>query len=90
MQHWPLEDTQVIGPPQSAMAISPAPAAPTRPSPARAGRKAGMNPAVRESLARLPLVAASRAKPPDQIVTITAVLCFFLIEIKKEIIKSVN
>ena len=86
MQHWPLEDTQVIGPPQSAMAISPAPAAPTRPSPAREGR----TPAVRESLARLPLVAASRAKPPDQIVTITAVLCFFLIEIKKEIIKSVN
>ena len=83
MQHWPLEDTQVIGPPQSAMAISPAPAAPTRPSPARAGRKAGRTPAVprpaaREigAAARAPPLAASRANPPDQTVAIFANLRF--------------
>ena len=63
----------MIGPPQSAMAISPAPAAPTRPSPARAGRTPAVpRPAVREigAAARAPALAASRANPPDQTVTI--------------------
>ena len=83
-QHCPEDETQRVGPPQSAMAISPTPAAPTRPSPARAGRKAGMTPAVPRpaeteigAAARAPLLAASRANPPDQTVTITVVLCFF-------------
>ena len=73
-QHCPEDETQRVGPPQSAMAISPTPAAPTRPSPARAGiTPAVPRAAATETPAGPPiLLAASSANPPDQTVTISA------------------
>ena len=82
-QHCPLAATQSMGGAHSERAIRPAPAVPSRPSPARAG----ITPAVpRPAAAEIPptprtppatllpiLVAASRANPPDESETITAV-----------------
>ena len=76
---------------QSDMAISPAPAAPTRPTPARAGiTPAVPRPAAAEIPPRTPtllaiLLAASRANPPDQRVTITVVLISKFGEVIKKI-----
>ena len=75
-QHCPEDETQRVGPPQSAMAISPTPAAPTRPSPARAGitPAAPIPPTAPIPAAPIAppatllaiLLAASRANPPYQ------------------------
>ena len=84
-QHCPLAATQSMGGAHSERAIRPAPAVPSRPSPARAG----ITPAVpRPAAAEIPptprtppamllpiLVAASRANPPDESETIRVVLC---------------
>ena len=87
-QHCPLAATQKTGLTHSDMAIRPAPAAPavpTRPSPARAGiTPAAPRPPAAAEIPPTPrtppatlltiLLAASRANPPDQTVTIMEVL----------------
>ena len=82
-QHCPLAATHSTGLIHSDRAIrpAPAPAVPTRPSPARAG----ITPAAPIPAAPIAppatllaiLLAASRANPPDQTVTITEVLSKF-------------
>ena len=75
----------------SDMAISPTPAVPTRPSPAKAGRRAVPKPpATAETPPRTPalvaiLLAASRANPPDQTMTISVVFRFQIELNKKEL-----
>ena len=75
-QHCPLAATQSMGGAHSERAIRPAPAVPSRPSPARAGiTPVGARPTAAEipPTPRIPpatllvtLLAASRANPPDQ------------------------
>ena len=80
-QHCPLAATHSTGLIHSDMAIrpAPAPAVPSRPSPARAGMRPPAAPRPAAPIAPPAtllaiLLAASRANPPDQTVTITEVL----------------
>ena len=83
-QHCPVGATQKTGLTHSDRAIrpAPAPAVPTRPSPARAGIRPPTAPIPAAPIAPPAtllaiLLAASRANPPDQTVTIMEVFNSF-------------